>query len=72
MLVGRYSISCDLWSLGVLVYIMLSRCMPFKGNNVKETLSKVKKGFVDFTLPIWSKISMEAKLFVAGLLQKNP
>lgn len=47
---------------------MLSGCMPFKGKDVKETLQKVKQGFVDFSLTVWSSISMEGKVFVSQLL----
>lgn len=42
-----------MWSLGVLVYIMLSGYMPFKGKNLKETLLKVKAGHIDLSRPIW-------------------
>jgi calcium-dependent protein kinase len=38
VLTGQYNLSCDMWSVGILAYIMLSGYMPFKGKDVKETL----------------------------------
>ena len=56
-----------MWSLGVLIHIMLSGFMPFKGKNMNETIKKVKYKPIVFTDPVWSDISMLGKLFVAGL-----
>jgi serine/threonine protein kinase len=35
---GTYSEKCDMWSLGVLIYFLLTRNYPFEGNNDNETL----------------------------------
>ena len=38
------SYSADLWSLGIITYILLSGISPFKGNNDRETLTRIKEG----------------------------
>ncbi len=72
VLSGHYNLECDMWSLGVLTYIMLSGYMPFKGKDIHDTLSKVKAGNIDFTLPIWKDISTSAKEFIVKLIEKDP
>jgi calcium-dependent protein kinase len=46
-----------MWGLGVLIYIMLSGYMPFKGANLNETITKVKKGEVNLKSSIWANVS---------------
>ena len=48
VLKGSYNIECDMWSLGVLIYIMLSGRMPFKGKTLKETIELVQIGSIKF------------------------
>ena len=71
VLTGAYKMSCDMWSLGVLVYIMISGYMPFRGKNVQETLERVKKGKLDFDIPIWKDRTTLSKDFISRLIEKN-
>ncbi len=41
---ANYNEKCDIWSLGVILFILLSGYPPFYGNNEIEILKKVKKG----------------------------
>ena len=45
VLTGNYTEKCDLWSIGVILYIMLSGKPPFSGKNDDEILAKVQQGF---------------------------
>ncbi len=40
----KYTSKCDIWSIGVVTYILLSGNPPFNGNKDDDILEKVKKG----------------------------
>ena len=48
-----YDLKCDLWSIGVLLYILLSGKPPFDGSNNDEILRAVSAGKVEFNDPLW-------------------
>lgn len=44
----RYNEKCDLWSCGIIMYILLTGKPPFSGNSDKEVLDKVEAGTFEF------------------------
>uniref|UniRef100_A0A674GP28 Myosin light chain kinase, smooth muscle-like n=1 Tax=Taeniopygia guttata TaxID=59729 RepID=A0A674GP28_TAEGU len=66
------SFSTDMWSVGVICYILLSGESPFQGDTDMETLSNVTAAQWDFEEETFSEISQHAKDFISQLLQKEP
>ncbi|CAI9716207.1 muscle M-line assembly unc-89-like [Octopus vulgaris] len=64
--------STDLWSVGVLTYILLSGISPFHCESVSETLNKIENGEWHFDEEAFKHISDEAKDFITSLLKKEP
>jgi calcium-dependent protein kinase len=48
VLKGKYNDKCDVWSLGVIMYILLSGYLPFGGTGAGEIFEKVLKGKISF------------------------
>ena len=68
---NKYNEKCDLWSCGVILYIMLCGVPPFYGETDEEIYEVVKKGKLEFEEPIWKTISEPAKDLIRKLLNKN-
>ena len=68
----RYDSSCDMWSVGVIVYILLSAAPPFYGTTDAEMNRRVKQGSYSFPDKYWSHISTAAKGFISRLLTVDP
>lgn len=66
-----YTHSCDIWSIGILAYALLSAKPPFHGKNDTETCTAIKKGEYTFPSRDWDGISEEAKDFIRQLLVKD-
>jgi serine/threonine protein kinase len=58
----------DMWSVGIITYILLSGRSPFRGNDDRETLKNVQAGKWTFDEDWWLHISAEAKDFISKLL----
>jgi calcium/calmodulin-dependent protein kinase I len=67
-----YSSQVDLWSVGVIVYILLCGFPPFYGDNDAQLFKRIKSGTYKFLAPYWDPISPEAKDFVKNLLIVDP
>ena len=67
-----YDEKCDIWSCGVILYIMLCGYPPFNGDSEKDIMKAVMKGIYDFPEEEWSSISKEARELVSKMLKYDP
>ena len=69
----RYNYRCDIWSLGVMTFVLLSGFLPFGGNTSTDQMRHVLRGVFDF-LPAdaWQNVSDDAKNFISSLLRREP
>ena len=68
----KYTKSCDIWSIGVITYILLCGYPPFYGDSDNQIFESVKAGKFDFPSPEWDTISDAAKDFVCYMLKLDP
>ena len=61
ILSGKYNEKCDIWSAGVILYVLLSGDPPFNGPSDGVIYSKIRKMKFDYPSEKWKNISNEAK-----------
>jgi len=66
-----YTEACDLWSLGVIVYMLLSGAPPFYGKNDEAIKASIVQGEYTFPHELFRDVSDEAMSFVSTLLSYN-
>uniref|UniRef100_A0A8C9NBU1 non-specific serine/threonine protein kinase n=1 Tax=Serinus canaria TaxID=9135 RepID=A0A8C9NBU1_SERCA len=72
----KYDKSCDMWSLGVIMYILLCGYPPFYSNHglaISPGMKKrIRMGQYEFPNPEWSEVSEEVKQLIRNLLKTDP
>ncbi|OQR82909.1 calcium/calmodulin-dependent protein kinase [Achlya hypogyna] len=67
-----YGKQVDIWSAGVITYILLCGYPPFSGRNNTVLFNNIKAGAFQFESPYWDDVSAEAKAFVSKMLVVDP
>merc|ERR1712060_173782 len=62
----------DLWSCGVIMYILLCGDPPFLGSTDREVISKARGGEFSFDGTVWKHVSADAKNLIRMLLKVDP
>ena len=68
----KYNTECDLWSAGVILYMLLVGIPPFDGETNSEIISKVKKGIFNNKAKRYINASNEVKDLISKLLVYDP
>lgn len=71
VLAKNYTFACDVWSLGVIMYILLCGYPPFYGDSDPEIFDRVRKGYFDFDSDEWTVVSDLAKNLIKEMLNMD-
>ena len=68
-----YNFKADLWTIGIITYLLLAGFLPFDDeNSEKEIARQTVYEPTPFPSNVWDNISKEGKMFVENLLEKDP
>ena len=69
---GTYTSQADVWSIGVIAYMLLSSSMPFHGTKRRHVLERILQCKYSFSYPRWEANSTVSRDFVSALIVKDP
>ena len=67
----KYNEKCDIWSCGVIMYVLLTKKPPFNGEMTEEIIASIEKGEYDLKSSPFDKISNNALDLIQKLLNKD-
>lgn len=71
VMMGRYDRQCDMWSVGVILFILLSGEPPFNDRTDEGLILKVRTGKLAFASETWNDISDDAKDLIRNLIRMD-
>lgn len=72
VLKGSYTKQADLWSVGVIAYMLMSSQMPFYGRKRRQIVESIMQARFDFKGRRWKRMSAQSKEFIKSLLVVDP
>jgi calcium-dependent protein kinase len=72
VLKGSYARECDVWSLGVILYVFLCGYPPFEGDSNTQIFKNILNQKLAFDPKEWSGVSDKAKDLLALMLERDP
>lgn len=72
VLKGNYGKECDVWSLGVIMYLLLCGYQPFEGDDMRDIFFKIAKGRYEFKGPEWDSVADSAKDLLRKMMTLDP
>ncbi len=67
-----YGKEADLWSVGVIMFLLLCGKLPFDGDDHNEIIRSTIQADLKVNPAVWAKLSDEAKSLMTSLLNKSP
>lgn len=72
LLQKEHDFPCDIWSVGIIAYLLLCGYLPFKAQETSDLIRQCTRANVRFESAFWEKVSDDAKAFIKALIQPDP
>ena len=69
---GVFTDKSDIWSCGIIMYLMLCGYLPFKKRSASSLVEEITHSRIEFPTKEWANVSNEARALVIRLLEKDP
>lgn len=68
---GHFVDKSNIWSCGVILYILLTNTIPFRGTSIEEVKEEVRDG-VRFSRKVWERVDPQVKALISWMVMKDP